>query len=149
MERRNFIKCCSFAVPAAIAFNSIGSKILAETIKEPSHKKYNDDFIKKMADSAISISKKSGASYSDFRLSNFRSQRVVARENVIRGVSDNENFGFSVRVIIDGAWGFAASSTFTESEVSRVAKIACGIEKANKKIQRNRVELIPTPAYTK
>src|SRR5437016_10166047 len=93
------------------------------------------------------MSTKSGASYSDFRLSNFRSQRVAARENIIRGVSDNENFGFSVRVIIEGAWGFAASSTFTESEVSRVAKIACGIAKANKKIQRNRVELVPTPSY--
>src|ERR1043165_8524795 len=108
MERRNFIKCCSLAVPAAIAFNSFGSNILAETIKEPKHKKLGEDFIKKMADSAISIASKNGASYSDFRLSNFRSQRVAARENIIRGISDNENFGFSVRVIIDGTWGFAA-----------------------------------------
>ncbi len=135
------------AVPAAIAFNTFGSKILAETITVPHHKRLGEDFIKKMADSAISTAKNNGASYSDFRLSNFREQWISTREDTIEGINDSENYGFAVRVIVDGAWGFAASSTFTEAEVGRVAKIACSIAKANKKIQRNRVELVPTPSY--
>jgi TldD protein len=111
MKRRNFIKCCSVAVPGAFIFNSIGSSVLSANT--PRHKSYDDDFIKKMADTAIFTSKQNGASYSDFRLSNFRSQSVFTREQAIQSINDNENFGFSVRVIIDDTWGFAASSTFS------------------------------------
>jgi TldD protein len=100
-----------------------------------------------MADSSMFAAKQNGASYSDFRLSNFRSQRVATREQVIQSITDNENFGFSVRVIVAGSWGFAASSTFSEEEVIRVTKIACGIAKANSRIQKNKVELVHTPAY--
>lgn len=110
-------------------------------------KTYDDDFIKKLADLAISLSKKNGASYSDFRLSNFKSQRISTRENVIQGISENENFGFSVRVLVDGAWGFASSSTFNEAEVKRVTELACGIAKANKVIQTRNVELVAVPSY--
>lgn len=135
------------AVPGAIFANSIGSNVVASTIKTPRHKMYDDDFIKKMADNAMFIARQYGASYSDFRLSNFRSQNVSAREQVIQSISDSENFGFSVRVIVNGSWGFASSSTFSESEVGRVAKVACEIALANKSIQKNRVELVPTKVY--
>jgi TldD protein len=147
MRRRNFIKCCSMAVPGAILANSIGSNIVASTIKTPRHRMYDDDFFKKMADTAMFTAKQNGASYSDFRLSNFRSQNVSAREQVIQSVSDSENFGFSVRVIVQGAWGFASSSTFSEDEVVRVTRVACEIANANKSIQKNKVELVPTKVY--
>jgi TldD protein len=135
------------AVPGAMLANTVGSNLLASNTKAR-HKMYDDEYIKKMADAAMFTAKNSGASYSDFRLSNFRSQRVATREQVIQSISDNENFGFSVRVIVDGSWGFAASSTFSEEEVVRVAKIACEIANANKKIQTNKVELASTPSYT-
>ena len=109
---------------------------------------YDDEVIKKFADKSISLSKQNGASYSDFRLSNFISQRISTRENVIQDISDSENYGFSVRVLIDGAWGFSSSSTLNESEVGRVTNLACDIAKANKIIQNRKVELVPVPAYT-
>ncbi len=139
------------AVPGAIFANSagsnFGSNLMSGTIKTPRHKMYDDDFIKKMADTANFTAKKLGASYSDFRLSNFRSQNVSTREQVIQSIRENENFGFAVRVIIEGTWGFAASSTFSEDEVSGVTKKACEIALANKSIQLNRVELVSTPVY--
>jgi len=149
MRRRNFIKCCSMALPGAVFANSIGSTVLGETgtIKVPRHRMYDDDFIKRAADMAVQTAAGEGASYSDFRLSNFRSQNISTREQIIQGIWENENFGFAVRVIIDGAWGFAASSTFSEQEVIRIAKIACSIARANKSVQLNRVELVPTPVY--
>ena len=137
------------AVPGAVFANSMGETVLntGNGIAVPRHRMYEDDYIKKAADSAIFTAKKNGASYSDFRLSNFRSQNVSTREQVIQSIRDNENFGFAVRVIIDGTWGFAASSTFSEEEVVRITKIACEIAIANKKIQRNKVELAPVPIY--
>lgn len=110
-------------------------------------KNYDDDFIKRMADTSIFTARKNGASYSDFRLSSFVSQNISARENTVQNISLNENFGFSVRVIINGTWGFASSSTFNENEVVKVSKLACEIAKANKPIQKNLVELVPTAVY--
>lgn len=143
------------ALPGAVfanntgLINNTGGIILGsnDNIKTPRHKMYDDDFIKKTADTAIFTAKNAGASYCDFRLSNFRSQNVSTREQVIRNISDNENFGFAVRVIIEGTWGFAASSTFSEDEAVRITKIACETAKANNRIQRNRVELAATPVY--
>lgn len=137
------------AVPGAVFANSIGSTVLSSTkdISVPRHRAYDDDYIKKIADTAIFTAKNNGASYSDFRLSNFRSQNVSTSEQVIQSIRDNENFGFAVRVIIDGTWGFAASSTFSEDEVVRITKIACEIANANKSIQLNKVELAKTPVY--
>lgn len=110
-------------------------------------KNYDDEYLRKLADKAISLAKQNGASYCDFRLSNFRSQRISTRENVIQDISDDENYGFSVRVVLDGAWGFASSSSLSESEVNRVALLVCEIARANKKIQKRRVELVPVPAF--
>jgi TldD protein len=136
------------AVPGAIFANTIGSNILGSTIITPRHKQYDDDFIKKMADTSMFITKQYGASYSDFRLSNFRSQNIFTREQVIQSISDAENFGFSIRVIVKGSWGFASSSTFSEKEVIRVSQVACEMALANNNLQMSPVELAPTPVYT-
>ncbi|MGH2575986.1 MAG: PmbA/TldA family metallopeptidase, partial [Ignavibacteria bacterium] len=147
MNRRKFLTSCSVAVPGAIIYNSIGSKIL--NYKNVSHipKNYDDDYNKKLADTSIITAKKLGASYSDFRLTNFRNQFISTRETNVQSISDNEDFGFSIRVIIDGTWGFASSSTYNETEVSRITALACEISKANRNIQKNHVELVPVPAY--
>ncbi|MCC6866130.1 MAG: TldD/PmbA family protein [Ignavibacteria bacterium] len=149
MKRRNFIKCCSLAVPGAVFSNNIGGSVLRaeNSVIETKHKFYDDDFIKKVADSVLRAAKSAGASYCDFRLSNFRSQNVSTREQVIQNIREGENYGFAVRVIIEGTWGFAASSTFSEEEALKITKIACETAKANNKIQRNKVELVPVPAY--
>ncbi|RPI14929.1 MAG: TldD/PmbA family protein [Ignavibacteriae bacterium] len=147
MDRRKFLITSSLALPGALITKSLGRNIL-ESTKGPNYKMFDDDYIKKIADNAISLAKQGGASYSDFRLTNFKSQRLFTRENIIQGIADNEDYGFAVRVLVDGVWGFAASSTFNESEAARVTAVALDIAKANKKIQKRRVELVPVPAYT-
>ncbi len=109
---------------------------------------FDDDYIKKLADTAIRTSKLNGSSYCDFRLTNFNNQQLFARESNLQSVITNEDFGFAVRVLVAGTWGFASSSTFTETEVNRISKIACDIAKANKKIQLKEVELVPVETYT-
>jgi len=147
LKRRNFLKSSSIAAAGLLLSKSSSGIFISNNSNSMPDKIFDDDFIKKMADTAIFTSKQNGATYSDFRLSSFRSQRISTRENTVENISDNENFGFSVRVIVNGAWGFAASSTFNETEVSRVSKIACEIAKANGSITKNFVELVPVPVY--
>ena len=96
-----------------------------------------------MADAALSTAKKLGASYADIRISRYRNQNVNTRERQVLNVSSAQNFGFGVRVLVNGTWGFAASPLITSDEVVRVTTEATEIAKANSLIQRKKIELVP------
>ncbi len=147
MDRRKFLLSSSLAVPGVLLFNRTKGNHMNDKFETLKQKYIDEDQLKKFADAAISRAKILGASYSDFRVSNYRSQRIATRENVIQDISDSISYGFSVRVLIDGAWGFAASSTLSETEVLRITGLAADISKANKIIQKRAVELVPAKAY--
>jgi len=107
----------------------------------------DDKHIKNLSDIALREAKANGASYCDFRITKFKNERLFARESNLQNVFVSEDTGFAVRVLINGAWGFSASSTLNEKEVSRITKISCEIAKANKNIQKNIVNLTPVESY--
>jgi TldD protein len=148
MHRRKFIRCCSFVFPAVYLNNKFGDKMLNDKGKIVFSRFIDDDnYIRKLGDTVLRKSAKLGCSYSDFRVSSIRTQRIASRENTILGISDDEDFGFSVRVLKDGVWGFAASSTVTETEAEKITVIAHELAEESKQIQKRRVELVPVPAY--
>jgi PmbA/TldA metallopeptidase domain 1 len=74
---------------------------------------------------ALREAKKLKASYCDIRIIRTRQQFLNIRLNPERGtgktlevpgVGDGGSFGFGVRVIVDGAWGFAASPSSNPRE---------------------------------
>ena len=74
------------------------------------------------ARSSLAEAKKLKATYCDIRIIRYRQQFLSIRLNPERGtgktlevpgVGDGGSFGFGVRVIVDGAWGFAASPLVT------------------------------------
>src|SRR6266852_5963098 len=94
---------------------------------------------------AISRAKKLGASYADIRINRYRNESIFAREQQVQNVSRTQSFGFGVRVLIKGAWGFAASYVVTPESVRRIAEQAVEIALANAPYQRKPIELVPTP----
>jgi TldD protein len=105
---------------------------------------------------ALERAKKAGATYADVRINRYRSQVVSMRSqadsttgalNHVPSVSDSETFGFGVRVLAGGAWGFAASHVVTEDAIARAAKDAVEIAKANASLRREPVRLAPTKSY--
>jgi TldD protein len=95
---------------------------------------------------ALEAARSAGASYADFRLSGNRSQQLATRERQITFFSDSETFGFGIRVLANGAWGFAASRDVTADEVVRVARQAVAQARANGAAMRRPVELAPVEA---
>jgi len=78
---------------------------------------------------ALREAKKLKASYCDIRIIRTRQQFLNIRLNPERGtgktlevpgVGDGGSFGFGVRVIVDGAWGFAASPLVKPEEIARI-----------------------------
>ncbi len=103
--------------------------------------------MKDMADVALNVAKQRGASYADIRISRTMNQFINTREKIVQNVTNTETFGFGVRVLVEGAWGFSASSKIEKAEIEKVTERAVSIAKANKVISRNRIELVPVEKY--
>ena len=85
----------------------------------------------RLADLAISHAKKLGATYADIRINRYRNESIFTREQQVQNVSRTQNFGCGARVLVKGAWGFAASYKVTSGSVRRIVEQAVEIAKAN------------------
>lgn len=95
---------------------------------------------------ALDKAKALGVGYADIRIVRTRSQILHTREQVLKQINDDETVGFAIRVLVDGSWGFAASSDFSSSNLMRVIERATLIAKAYRALQSTVVTLAPTPA---
>ena len=97
----------------------------------------------RLADAALSTARRLGASYADVRINRYRFESIFTREQQVQNVSRSQSFGFGVRVLHKGTWGFAASREVTEAEARRVTEEAFDIARANAAFQRKPVRLAP------
>ena len=114
----------------------------------PSGAPYNpaDAAIRELCMLALDAARSAGAEYADVRFSRNRSQSISTRERRVQGLNDSDTFGFGVRTLVGGSWGFAASSEVSKEEVARVAKQAAAQAKANRLAQLKPVVLAPATA---
>lgn len=84
-----------------------------------------------------------GASYADVRVETRRVQVVSVKNGVVNALSDETSRGFGLRVLVDGAWGFASSAEFAPAELERVARLAVEIARASALARRAPVALGP------
>lgn len=95
----------------------------------------------------IRAARAAGADYADVRLARFRRQSVYARDRRIGNVEDSSSYGFGVRVLSGGAWGFAASGLVSPAEIERVAQLAARIARASATLMGKAVSLVPEPVH--
>ena len=69
--------------------------------------------LRSLADAALTRARQLGAGHADFRLERVRSASWRLRDARPAGTSDSVQLGFAVRVLLDGAWGFAAGVDLT------------------------------------
>jgi TldD protein len=100
-----------------------------------------------LADAALASAKKLGASYADIRINRYRVQFIFTRDRRVQNIVNAEDYGFGVRVIVDGTWGFSSSSVVTKEEIARVAAQAAAIARANRKINAEAIQLAPVEAF--
>ncbi|CAN5423018.1 TldD/PmbA family protein [soil metagenome] len=140
-SRRDFIKAAGLTLGAV----TLPSWIYTAQAEASIYIDANKDAL---ADASLATAKKLGATYSDIRISRYRLENISTRERQVLNVSSGQNFGFGVRVLYKGTWGFAASPIVTLEEVQKVTKEAFEIAKANSTIQRRKVEMVSTPKVT-
>ncbi len=136
-SRRDFLKTSSaVAAAATLARPSFAQ---SPSLLTPAPTRTPDELVLE----ALQAARDAGASYADARVGRYRRQFVGTRERQVTGVSDNESYGLGVRVLVDGTWGFAATSTLTPEGVQMAAREAARIARAGKNVRRRPVELAP------
>ena len=101
---------------------------------------------KDLAAWALDTAAQRGATYADVRVVQERSRALATKNGKIGNASDSQSLGFSVRVIVDGAWGFAASADMSRGSVEATAARAVDIAKASATVKESDVKLVPEKA---
>ncbi|GHF64211.1 TldD/PmbA family protein [Streptomyces thermodiastaticus] len=108
--------------------------------------------LRPLADAALARARALGAEHADFRLERVRSASWRLRDARPTGSSDTTDLGYAVRVVHDGAWGFASGMDLTLAGAAKVASQAVAMAKLSAQIGRaagagDRVELADEPVH--
>lgn len=143
-SRRDFLKASAVVAAGSLVAGQRlpAAGLIHSTADTPS---VDDPAVKALMQHAIDVAKSGGASYADVRVAARRQQNVNVRDRIVQGVSDVDTFGMGVRTLVDGAWGFAATSQLTRDSVASIARAAIEQAKANRASQLRPVVLAPTP----
>ena len=104
--------------------------------------------MKDLASRVLDTATQRGATYADVRVVDDRSRALATKNGKIGNASDSRSLGFSVRVLVNGAWGFAASADVGRSSVEATAARAVAIAKASAKVKQHGVKLVPEKPVT-
>ncbi|MGY0612398.1 MULTISPECIES: TldD/PmbA family protein [unclassified Luteimonas] len=140
MQRRDFLVLAgttTFAL-ALPGWRAIAAAELASTL-DPALKRA-------LADVALQAARDAGASYCDVRIGRYLRQSLSTRESRVQNVVNGESTGVGIRVLADGAWGFAATNALLPDAVAQATRQATAIARANAGIQDRPVRLAPAPA---
>ena len=100
-----------------------------------------------LLEEALDVATSAGASYADARFVRAESESLSLKGPTIEALDRSESIGFGVRVLVDGAWGHAASAVLDKQEARRVALTAVEVGRASAGLTRKPVELVPEPAH--
>jgi len=104
--------------------------------------------MKDLASSALNTATHLGATYADVRVIDERSRALSTKNGKIGTASDARSQGFNVRVIVDGAWGFASCANLERNSAESTAVHAVEIGKASARVKQSDVKLVPEKPVT-
>ena len=108
--------------------------------------------LRSLSDAALSRARELRADHADFRFELVRSGSWRLRDANLSGSADTTDVGFAVRVVHDGAWGFAAGVDLTPDAAARVSEQAVAMARLSAQVTAaagagERVELADEPVH--
>ena len=139
MQRREWLKQVSAAGLALVAGGWRDSAARAADLSAA---------FPKLANAALERARSLGASFADLHVMQSDSESLFVREEMVQGVRADSTLGCSVRVLVNGAWGFAASTDLSVAGVVRLAESAVAIARAQAGWRGQPVEIETLPAHS-
>lgn len=100
-----------------------------------------------LANLALDTATLRGASYADVRVMDIRQRDLTTKNGQVGTCLESESLGLGVRVIANGAWGFASTDRLTREGVQACAARGVAIAKASALAKLRDVVLAPEDAF--
>jgi TldD protein len=97
------------------------------------------------AERALDVATSSGAAYADCRVVRREVQALTVKDGRFAEVSSFQDEGIGIRVLVDGAWGFASVGRVDVAGAGDAALTACRIARASSRVRRQPVILAAAP----
>jgi TldD protein len=92
----------------------------------------------KYLDIAIDLARSLGADYADIRIQRSTTESIYLEDVGFKHNAIDTIYGYGIRVLKNGAWGFAHSNIFTEDAVRKTTKKAFEIAKYSAKLKKGK-----------
>ena len=99
-------------------------------------------------DAALSECARFAPTYAAVRVHQTRHRYLHLRDLAVETALDQREIGVGVRVVVDGAWGFAATSDLGPAAVRAAARRACELARRCAQLPGPKVELADEPIVT-
>ncbi|MHB0912039.1 MAG: TldD/PmbA family protein [Armatimonadota bacterium] len=96
-----------------------------------------------LTEKALDAIRNLGATYGDIRIEKSTGESIEVKNGKVESLSAETDEGFGIRVIVDGAWGFAGSLNLNPDEVESVAEMAVRIARAGSRVKHSTAQLAP------
>ena len=103
--------------------------------------------MEQIANWALDTAVARGASYADARVVELRQRELSTKNGQVGTLLESESLGIGIRVIADGAWGFASTDRLARKTVEACAAEAVAIARASALAKKQDVVLAPEQAY--
>jgi TldD protein len=104
--------------------------------------------MKEIASWVLNVCNARGAQFADLRVVDERQRALATKNGKVGHVADSQSLGVGIRVLAEGAWGFAATEDLTREGVEIAAGQAVEIARASAKVKQHDVRLATEEAYT-
>ena len=98
------------------------------------------------AEWAVETARLRGARYADARVMDVRHRDISVKNGEVGALGESESRGIGVRVVVNGAWGFASTDLLTREGVQACAARAVAIARASSRVKQRDVVLAAEPS---
>lgn len=92
----------------------------------------------------LDVARMKKVDYADIRIVRRQSEEIEVKNGKVEALSHDSDFGFGIRLLLRGAWGFACSSKITKTEMEAVFNRALKIAKASSKAKGKEIFFSPS-----
>src|SRR5579859_2667165 len=87
--------------------------------------------MRELLEAALGVAQRGGASYTEIRAVEREHERIQLKNGHVDSTGADASAGVGVRVLADGAWGFAASAYLDAAHLEAAVRLAIDIARAS------------------
>src|SRR5271169_2105388 len=96
---------------------------------------------------SLEVARLRGATYADVRVMHLRQRDLTTKSGRVGTLGQSESIGLGIRVVANGAWGFASTDQMTREGVAVCAAQAVAIARSSALAKKENVQLVAEGAY--